>query len=405
MTTLQTMPPDTGDPHHHHRPSRRITLQTLVGSLVVVCLVVGILAAESHSHKTSPSTTPPAPVPTQAGPVTPLRTAGYGFGFYSAGLHPVACYGSCRPGTKDYIAQQADRQRMTELQAMHVTFVTNNESIVRVFRQNPAGVLRYLDELHAHHIRVSYSVASGINLWFTKGQFSPSRAATMFARTDLNHDGVSDLDGHLDALYQGHEVLEWATHAQRVRIYQTAKHWFPHTPVMAYYAAITKPVDPALANQPHPGGPGGLWKEYAYGPGETDVALVNVRRSSTPATINGNEEGGKFSAPDFAAAARETVAVVRKQTPNTPIFISTNLAGDDAMATNPHSMWTTEELQSWYAALVAIPGVDGVLLRSYGRFTFDLANPMFGAQRNVWGQLGALAARITNGSSPGGSAP
>jgi hypothetical protein len=35
--------------------------------------------------------------------------------------------------------------------------------------------------------------------------------------TDLAGDGVSDLDGRIDALYLGREVLEWANHAERVR--------------------------------------------------------------------------------------------------------------------------------------------------------------------------------------------
>jgi hypothetical protein len=382
-----------------HGP-RRWTLQSVVGALLVISLIVAIFSLEAL-HKTHHAATPPAapqPAPTTT---TPLQTPGFAFGFYSAGLKLVDCYGTCRPGTAEYAAQQFDRQRMAQLEAMHITWVTNNESIVKYYRKFPASVLKYLDELHAHHIRVSYSVASGEGVWFSHGKFSTSQAQTLFARTDLNHDGVSDLDGRLDALYQGHEVLEWATHTQRVQIYQVAKKWFPRTPVAVYYAGLYRPVDPAWADLPHPGGPGGHWRDYAYGPGETDIVVVNVRRSATPATIDSvDERSGTFNAAGFAAAARQTIEAIRQQTPNIPIIVSTNIASDPAMENNPKSMWSATELSQWYHALAAIPGVTGIQLRSFGRFKYDLGNAVYAQQQATYCQLAVQAARIPVGARP-----
>ncbi|MFL6240308.1 MAG: hypothetical protein ACJ735_12535 [Actinomycetes bacterium] len=367
------------------RPSKVAAVAMSAGVLF------GLIGCAGSPHPKAPVVTTP---PTASASPTPLRTAGFAFGFYSAGLRLVDCYGTCRPGTKEYAEQQANRQRMADLQAKHVTFVTNNESLVKVYRHYPDAVLTYLNELHAHHIRVSYSAASGAGMWFTHGVFDPTAARTAFARTDLNHDGVSDLDGRLDLLYQGHEVLEWATHAQRVQIYRVAKKWFPHTPVAFYYAGMYRPFDPAWANRSHAGGPGGVWRDYAYGPGEADVVLVNVRRNATPDTLdNVDEGGGGFNAAAFAAAARKTVDVVHRSTPSVPIFVSTNIASDTAMASNPAAMWSATDLTSWYHALAAIPGVAGVQLRSYGRFTYDLANPRYSGQQATWSSLGALAAR------------
>lgn len=377
-------------------PRRHWTLQSIVAGLIVITILIAVFTAEGLSKSKHAANTQPPVVPTPAPTAaTPLKTLGFGFGFYSAGLRMVDCYGTCRPGTKEYTDQQFDRQLMPRLEAMHVNFVTNNESIVKWYRQFPASVLTYLDELHAHHIRISYSVASGSGLWFENGRFTTTRANLYFARTDLNHDGVSDLDGRLDALYQGHEVLEWATHAQRVQIYRVAKHWFPHTPVVTYYAGVYRGFDPGVADTPHPGGSGGLWRDYAFGPGECDIALVNVRILATPNTLDSvDDHGGGFVAATYAAAAAKTVAAVHAASPKTPIFISTNLAGDSAMRTKPTAMWSPSELSAWYHALVALPDVDGVQLRSFGRFKYDLGSPQFTAQRATWQQLGTLAAAV-----------
>jgi hypothetical protein len=383
------------------RPHRRGPY-VVIAALVAMCLVIAGVALAREDSPRHPAAPPLTDGSTAVATVTALQTPGFGFGFYSAGLRLVDCFGSCRPGTKEYVMQQADRARMTQLQAMGVTFVTNNESIVHAYRRDATAVLTYLKELHAHKIRVSYAVASGRGIWFPHGKFTATQAAATFARTDLNHDGVSDLDGQLDVVYQGHEVLEWATHAQRVQMYRLAKHWFPHTPIAVYYAGINRPVDPAWANVRHSGGAGGTWSDYAYGAGETDIALVNVRKGAAPATLdNVDDYNGSFVPADFAAAARISVADITSRTPHTPVFVSTNIAGDEQMSANPRAMWSAADLRAWYDALVAIPGVEGVQLRSYGRFTYDLANQRFTQQQATWRALGSLAARIeTRGTTP-----
>jgi hypothetical protein len=42
-----------------------------------------------------------------------------------------------------------------------------------------------------------------------------------------------------------------------------------------------------------------------------------------------------------------------------------------------------------------VNGVRGVFLRSYHRFTFDLGNPRFAAQRAQWAKLGSAVASST----------
>ncbi len=292
----------------------------------------------------------PAPGARPSGPVA---------GFYSAGLRESRCYGSCTPDSDGAAAEAFDRARMTELQALHVGYVVNNETVVSWYRAAPAAFLAYLDDIHAHGLRVSYSVASGRNAWFAKGRFGTTRANALFARTDLDRDGVSDLDGRLDVLYQGHEVLEWTTHAQRVAIYQVAKKWFPHTPVSVYYAGFGRPLDP----------------RYAYGPGEADIVHLGIRR-------NASSDG--WDAAAFRDEVAREVAIVRQVTPGTPVYVSTNIAGDDQLRRTPAAMWTPDQIAQWWTAATSVAGVSGVLLRSYGRFTYDLANPAFGAQRAAW---------------------
>lgn len=278
-------------------------------------------------------------------------------GFYSAGLRESRCYGSCVPGEEGAAAAAFDHVRMAELEALHVRYVVNNESVVTWYRAAPASFLAFLDDLHTHGIRVSYSIASGQGAWFADGRFGTVRANALFASTDLDGDGVSDLDGRLDVLYQGHEVLEWTTHAQRVAIYRVAKKWFPHTPVSVYYAGFGREADPAVA----------------YGPGEADIVHLGIRRGAGGAAFHDE-------------VVRE-VALVRAITPHLPVYVSTSFDGDDRMRNTPGAMWTPAQIAQWWHATASVTGVRGVLLRSYGRFTYDLANPAFGAQRAAWTAL------------------
>src|SRR5512132_4551359 len=78
-----------------------------------------------------------------------------------------------------------------------------------------------LADLHRNGIRVSYSVADDASLWYDhNGRFNSGAAERRFALTGLDGNGVSDLDGRLDMLFQGHEVMEYATHEDGARMYR-----------------------------------------------------------------------------------------------------------------------------------------------------------------------------------------
>lgn len=276
---------------------------------------------------------------------------------------------------------------------MHVTYVTNNFSVATWYHDHPAAFLAFLADVHRHGIAISFTIASGPGIWLDHGRFYATKANRLFARTDLNHDGVSDLDGRLDVLYQGHEVLEWATHAQRVAIYRATKKWFPTTPVSVYYAGFNRPFDPAQRNLPHPSGRG-IWADYAYGPGEADIVHLGIPRmaSDETATARALPHRPPFDPVAFAAAVRRSAQLVWRQTPGMPIVVSTSFGNDNAMRASARSMWTPTEITAWVHALSGVPGIRGMLLRSYGRFRYDLANSAWTAQRTAFTRAAAAAA-------------
>jgi hypothetical protein len=224
-------------------------------------------------------------------------------------------------------------------------------------------------------------------------RFDPAQAEDLFRKTDADHDGVSDLDGRLDALFQGHEVLEWANHEQRVQIYQVAKKWFPHTPIQVYYAAIGRPEAPGAATDPHPDRPGGFWADYAYGPGEADIVVAGIRRNGDISGVDtDNTTDPAASQEKLAAAGRTVAAIVHGRTPQTPVWIVTSFAGDTAMRKKLTSMWAPTEITGWYHALASVPDISGFFLRSYARFQYDLAYAAFTAQRAAYSEAAHEAA-------------
>jgi hypothetical protein len=57
-----------------------------------------------------------------------------------------------------------------------------------------------------------------------------------------------------------------------------------------------------------------------------------------------------------------------------PIYVSTSFASfDGKMKHDPGSMWTPEQIETWYRSVREVEGVRGVFLRSYHRFTYDPA--------------------------------
>jgi hypothetical protein len=354
--------------------------------LVLVLAGGGLYLANRPEREPTPAWTPgptsgrqgrPAPGPATSAPELPE----FAFGFYSAGLQPSSCYGSCQPGSAGAKDEERTKKRIGEIHELHTNFVLNNTPIAKLFTSSPAAVVAFLDDLHRQGIGVTYTPVPR-NLWLRdrkNGVFTTEEAEVGLKATDLNGDGISDLDGRIDAIYLAHEVLEWANHAERVRMYQVTKKWFPNTPISVYYAGlIQRPVSAEFKDRPHRRG--GTWADFAYGPGEADIVHLSAPRPF---------DGTAFNPNRTAEAVREDVEVVRRATPDVPIYVSTSFAHDSKMRNDPASMWKPEEIQGWFEAVRSVEGVRGAFLRSYKRFAYDLGNESFGAQRAEWARLGS----------------
>jgi hypothetical protein len=319
----------------------------------------------------------PAPGP----PASARKLPEFAFGFYSAGLQPSGCYGSCKPGSPGAKDEERTQKRLAELQGMHANFVLNNSPIAKQFVQSPDAVIAFLDDLQRKRIGVTYSPVAR-QLWLRdrrNGVFTTEEAEAALKATDLDGDGVSDLDGRIDAVFLAHEVLEWANHEERVRMYQVTKRWFPNTPISVYYAGlIQRPVSPGFKDRPHRRG--GTWGDFAYGPGEADIVHLSAPRPF---------DGTAFDPNRTTERLRADAEIVRRATPDVPIYVSTSFAHDSKMRNDPASMWKPEEIQGWFQAVRSVEGVRGVFLRSYKRFAYDLGNESFGAQRSEWARLGS----------------
>lgn len=348
---------------------------------LVLALVGGgfFLAKRSGPSGASVSGQPGRPAP--GPPASAQKLPEFAFGFYSAGLQPSRCYGSCQSGSPGARDEERTEKRIAELQDMHANFVLNNTSIAEQFVASPNAVIAFLDDLHRQGIGVTYTAVPR-RLWLPDGKrggFSTAAAEASLKATDLDGDGVSELDGRIDAIFLAHEVLEWANHAERVRMYQLTKKWFPNTPISVYYAGIIKrPVSPAFRNRPHRSG--GTWGDFAYGPGEADIVHLSAPRPF---------DGGTYNPKRTAEALSEDVEVVRRATPDVPIFVSTSFAHDRKMANDPASMWKPDEIRGWFEAVRSVEGVRGAFLRSYKRFAYDLGNQSFDAQRAEWARIGS----------------
>jgi hypothetical protein len=353
----------------------------LVIGLVLVLAGAGLFLA--NRSEPTPASTPNLGSVRPAGPATSAwRLPEFAFGFYSAGLRPSSCYGSCKPGSPGAGDEERTRKRIGELREMHANFVLNNTPITKLFSLSAHGVIAFLDDLHRQGIGVTYTAVPR-QLWLDhrrNGEFTTEEAEAALKTTDLNGDGVSDLDGRIDAVFQAHEVLEWANHDERVRMYQVTKRWFPNTPISVYYAGlIQRPVSSQFKNRPHRRG--GTWGDFAYGPGEADIVHLSAPRPFDGTAFNSNRTTERL---------RADVEIVRRATPDVPIYVSTSFAHDNKMRNDPASMWKPEEIREWFEAVRSVEGVRGAFLRSYKRFAFDLGNERFGAQRAEWARLGSL---------------
>ena len=380
--------PDTMPQPAQRPPGRRRGWLVGLAAILVLVLAGGGLYLASRPEPTAPGASAPGRDGTRPTPGRATSAPGvpeFAFGFYSAGLQPSSCYGSCKPGSPGARDEERTRKRIGELQGMHANFVLNNTPIGKLFAESPDAMAAFLDDLHRQGIGVSYNVVPR-RFWLPDrrhGTFDTARAEAGMKATDLDGDGVSDLDGRIDAIFLAHEVMEWANHAERVRMYQVTKKWFPTTPISVYYAGLLKrPVSPSFRDRPHRRG--GTWADFAYGPGEADIVHLSASRP-----FDGTTYDPRRTAEDLA----EDVEVVRRATPGVPIYVSTSFAHDRKMANDPASMWKPEEIRGWFEAVRSVGGVRGAFLRSYRRFAYDLGNERFAAQRAEWTRLGSAVTR------------
>ena len=261
-------------------------------------------------------------------------------------------------------------RRMDELQALHVNFI--EESFKPHFyntEEKQKSYHRLLEGLHARGIQIAVKFTTDPKDWFSNDDstipmnqwiFDTSEAEAKFQSSDRDGDGISDLDGRIDVVYLAHEVYEFANYEERVQMYQLAKRYFPTTPIMMYYGGGFAYAY-ARAGYSHPAG--GMWEDYQYGPGETDIICFYV----SPPFIQ-DAQGNRQLDP------RQTIKSLLNQkqyadpiTPEIPIWVLTTIGSN-----NPSAMWEPEEILDWAAAILSVGDVQGILARGYGRLKYDL---------------------------------
>lgn len=80
------------------------------------------------------------------------------------------------------------------------------------------------------------------------------------------------------------------------------------------------------------------------------------------------------------------------RTPEKPIWVHSSFAGDTLMNNDPDSMWNPSDIRDWGQALID-EGVDGLFLRGYDWFTYDLAYTSFTSQREAAVDVGMRVTR------------
>lgn len=321
---------------------------------------------------------------------TPLR-ARY-FGIYAAGILPVPCWDKCSAPAQ--VARfEKEMARIRELRALNVNLVVTLDFVDRSYNsaEHVAGYHAFLDSLRANGITWTEKLTRKED-WFRNTHqdrrswiFDSTPARRAFAQTDHDEDGVSDLDGKIGILYLNHEVMEYASHSERVAMYNIAKEYFPNTPIANYYGGkiFLWPYSKPDARHPR----GGKWREFALGPGEADVVHVAV----PPARIS---EVSKI------LAIRDSVS------PHALLLTHSSFGHDDDMKADPREMWSADAIRSYLDCMLS-SGVDGVLLRGFGRWKYDLgyrneekdpALPEGGweAQRKEFGAAGARLKSVRN---------
>ena len=271
------------------------------------------------------------------------------------GLKDIKYFGFWSSGLKSVDAHEFNQRRFTRLRNMRATHVW------------PSGVSSHLPA----------DIATGINfgakgLWFRndeKGQplrkwiFDPAQARSAVRATISDGTNTSAFDDQddIDWVYMGHEIAEYTTHAQRVKMYNTLKRFFPNTPVMAYYGNISIGFERGYKDR--------------FGPGEADIVSVGVRN---PFVFDETGER-RFDPRRAMNAVLRNKKYVVEHAPGTTFWALKNLPGEK-LGSDPKDrekavkeMWSAEELLDYARVLLSIGDIEAMIFRAYGRWTYDLS--------------------------------
>ncbi len=287
------------------------------------------------------------------------------------GLKDIKRFAIWSPGTKSGFNNFNER-RYEELRRMHVDTILPAISIGGYADSlaGRQGKLAQLDRIHAHGLQVGLEVVPKEN-WFTNDEknqpsedwdFDRGMGSDVLESTDIDGNGVSDLDGHpaIGWVYLGHEMGEYSDHQERVTMNEVTKEFFPNTMTVPYYGSV------------HLGFERGKPKEEVLGPGEGDVVSVSV---SGPFRKDENN----ILQPDPSATLESILRNKQYadfQTPDALFWVNTNLPGEKERKATPNDMWSAKDILDYARVLMSVRGINLMSFRALGRFKYDLGYGM-----------------------------
>lgn len=220
--------------------------------------------------------------------------------------------------------------------------------------------------------------------------FEPTKAMQILSH-DTNKDGLFDLNGKVASVYTGHEISEYATHADRVRMYKLLKQHAPDIPVMVHFGGgLDNPFVRGEAKHPA----GGMFKDYALGPGEADIVMFFI---SPPFTRDA--EGNRIFDPRITLQAlMRQKQYADRYAPRAKIWVGTTLGSGGLRGTGSKDrMWSPKHIDAWAKTILSVGGVHGIIARGFGRMNFDLRYGYFNKpedgfieQRKAFAEIGKL---------------
>ncbi len=270
------------------------------------------------------------------------------------GLKDMKHFGFWSNGLKSVDAKGFNERRLGRLRDMHVTHFWPTMSPSRVGKDLVSGV-----------------DFSSKDLWFRNRKaprkdwiFDPSRGLAKLKATDRNNDGVSDLDGRegIEWVYVGHEMGEYSNRAQRVRIRNLVKQYFPKTRVFPYQAGVNVAFERGRTHN-------------QLGPDEGDIVCSGVKFPFRADTLGRRVLDSK----DVVDAVVRTKKYVVEHAPKVEFWALRTLPGeklgrrpqDKAKAVK--EMWSAVEILDYARTVLLIGDVDAMIFRAYGRWTYDLS--------------------------------